>query len=825
MNKWFGHLSNRRAASSPSAADDSDGGNEGRNVANALTGTSQQIKMLLLDTPEGFIDPANFRAKWLDKYKAELPLPANQKLKAFLSEAADQGACRLETRILPSGCDNFYVYPPHEGTRIEPPPSPKPTSTLTPTPPASPSLLQTGPASATVAKVVKTTFKNILGFGTTKKKPAPAAIDGLSVEDKGQTLDERVRPASVTVAEVVETTYEKARWLLHFKATRSELASDAFDGVSVVVVNEGKTLNVCVRDPRNLEQNQAAAGLGEALRQLAARIKVGEPLLLPGAVYENLQKDSELQSLAQKERVFALRPKKSSVPASGEAIEMRLVSDETSDVTDVLAHLSAEHTSIERELVLPPKLAHVSAGWLVEQFLQPAEASYRVKILFDGDKSKASFVGDNSGNGSGGGHKIIPVLTGSFQRLKMLLLDAPGGFLDPAEIRRKWRAKYGTDVPLTATEKLTPFLAEAAIAGACRLETRPGLGPLVHALPDGRAVQGGKGSKARGGAPGIASHKNTCRIVGVPWRVARAKAAIEEAVRATKFTSLKKNYPEPELVEELREVRKDLLRSGRDESSENGNDRSGRLLVSVFAPPPPSITPGASIPFVRVTLAMAPAAAGKEEAIGCAGTNCRFLRHSAPPPFHFTFEDALFCCSECRLSTNHCTNTEHGDECEARVGDKGSAASGHSVVGEFDALGEAIKRFETVLRTFGVTTFLISADFPKQVDALAASNALQKKLGDPQQAEEFAIDCGLKKVVWDVKYRDVQLVGYNEARVFGWKALKDVCINSVSVSAGAAAATLSTSSSSLGDAKELLWSDLEVGGVVGKGSFGQVKNP
>jgi hypothetical protein len=593
-----------------SNGDDSGGGHE---TTSALPNTFEQVRKLLLDAPGGVIDAANFKAKWRERYGTELVLRDNVRLKAFLSEAANEGYCRLEMRKMPKGPDHLYVFKSNEMGRESSTPG------LQPTP--SPSSLQRGPASPTVAKFFTSAVNKLFRFSATPKTSAPAAFDGASAEHKGQTVDMCIRPTSVRVAEVVKTSFEKARWLLCYEATREKLASAAFDGVSVV--DKLKNLEVCVRYPGNTEQLRAAAELGAALRRVAAGLQVSEPLSLPGVAWDDLMKDHKFKRLERIERVLALKPKKSTVPAFTVALEVRLVSDNASAMDRVQAHLSAVHTFIEHELVFPPEWAYLKQEWIEHHFLRPAEESHKVKILFYRVKSNAPFVAESSGDG----RSITSSLSENFQRTRMLLREAPEGVMDAANFKSKWRVKYGSELALPINVKLTAFLTDAANAGACRLEPRSGPGPLVHA---------------------VASIKTFCRIRGVPWRVAGAKAAIEAAVRVSKVTSLKKYDPEPELVEELRKKRQDLLRSGVQSSRDYDNNCSGRLLISVYAFPPPTYEE--SIPFVKVTLAMAPMAAGSEKNIDC----------TEPP----------------------------SGQCDQRI--------------TFEA---ALQSFDTILRTFGNATF------------------------------------------------------------------------------------------------------------------------
>ena len=305
-----------------------------------------------------------------------------------------------------------------------------------------------------------------------------------------------------------------------------------------------------------------------------------------------------------------------------------------------------------------------------------------------------------------------------------------------------------------------------------------GYGAFV--LVAGKGSSGGKGKGGKGGGGGKGGRGSgggvSIRIRGVPWRVGHAFAAIEATVQATQVKFLKITTPEPELVAELRKLRKNLLRKGDEEgdgdSSENGNSNSsGMLLVTVYAP---LETTGCPPPFVKVTLATT----SVSEAHGCANPNCDFLRHSVPPPVHFTFEDVLFCCSKCRLSSEGGSASKHGGECERQVCGAGSADSdyggGKVNTAATKALEAAHKSFQTLRDTFGTTMFRISDTFSKPVDAAAASDALQERLAGPRQASDFAANFGLVKVAWDYKNGVVKLTGDERARKMGCSALAEI---------------------------------------------------
>jgi len=165
-------------------------------------------------------------------------------------------------------------------------------------------------------------------------------------------------------------------------------------------------------------------------------------------------------------------------------------------------------------------------------------------------------------------------------------------------------------------------------------------------------------------------------------------------------------------------------------------------------------------------MAPSPSDGSTEIAVACAGASCTFLRHSAPPPLRFTFENALFCCSKCHLSPSNGTadSIMHGEECEQQLCGTGSSENDS---GGYATLKAARKSFQALIDTFGQRSFLISNEFPKQIDASAASNALEEKLGGHGKASEFAANCGLVKVEWNKKKGEVLLTGDDKALGIG----------------------------------------------------------
>ena len=228
-------------------------------------------------------------------------------------------------------------------------------------------------------------------------------------------------------------------------------------------------------------------------------------------------------------------------------------------------------------------------------------------------------------------------------------------------------------------------------------------------------IRSGSGkSGKRGGEAQIKIGNNTYRICGVHSSVACAIAAIEAALQATEVKVLEKRDPEPELVDELHKMRKDLFSSGDDDDAEGSdytNKSSGKLLVDVSV----SHTPWAPPPLVKVTLAMAPLIGGADEA----------------------YVDG---------------SPEHGS-------------------GEDTALKAICESFQTLLDTFGKTRFLISDEFSRQIDANAATAALQEKLGGQGKTSDFAANCGLVKVEWNGQQGEVLLVGDDRARKVGVEIL------------------------------------------------------
>ena len=614
----------------------------------------------------------------------------------------------------------------------------------------------------------------------------------------------------------LKMTLEKARWLLNFEASREKLASAKFDGVKVNF--KDSVLKVCIRDRGNDEQNQAATELVDSLRQAEANLEVSETFSLSGAVIDELLSDLEVKRLEREERVsvFVIRPKKGADSTSTDApAGVRLVSDSTSNglgVARVQEYLSETYTSVEREVILPRKVSSVSFKWLEQQILQPAEARHQVKI------SPIRFGGSDGGKGrsEGGGGNFTPALNNTYHLIKKLLLETPERCIDGKYFKPMWSKRYGTDLVLPDGVKLKQYLEDAEAAGACRIEMRkmPN-GPddlFVHAPREGNSGKGGKGGKSGKGdgkgfgkgdskeygkehgkgygkgygkSDGKSDGKgskggkgdgndgkvgNTYQVSGVPWRVGRAIADVEAIMRATEVKAIKKNDPLPELVAELHKMRKDLLSSGGDDdegddaSTDSSNKTSGRLLITVFAPPTPGVPP----PYVKVTLAMAPSPSdgSTEIAVACAGASCTFLRHSAPPPLRFTFENALFCCSKCHLSPSNGTadSIMHGEECEQQLCGTGSSENDS---GGYATLKAARKSFQALIDTFGQRSFLISNEFPKQIDASAASNALEEKLGGHGKASEFAANCGLVKVEWNKKKGEVLLTGDDKALGIG----------------------------------------------------------
>lgn len=187
-----------------------------------------------------------------------------------------------------------------------------------------------------------------------------------------------------------------------------------------------------VRSPYNKEHNKEANELEAALRHAETKLKVSEPLSLPGAVVDELWSDPDLKRLEAEERVFVIRPKKgtATAPTNIPAV-VRLVSDETSDMARVQAYLYKRHASVECE---------------------------------DGKASDG--VGNSGGNAT-------PALNGMNIKIKMLLLGAPGRCITGTNFKPKWRERYGTALVLAKSVKLKKFLEDAEALGACRLEMRP----------------------------------------------------------------------------------------------------------------------------------------------------------------------------------------------------------------------------------------------------------------------------------------------------------------------------------------------------------------
>ena len=78
-----------------------------------------------------------------------------------------------------------------------------------------------------------------------------------------------------------------------------------------------------------------------------------------------------------------------------------------------------------------------------------------------------------------------------------------------------------------------------------------------------------------------------------------------------------------------------------------------------------------------------------------------------------------------------------------------------------------------LLDSFGKTSFLISAQFPKQIDAHAATGALEEKFGGYGTAD-FASSCGLVNVEWNKDDGEAILVGNKKARDLGFKTLANI---------------------------------------------------
>ena len=800
-----------------SGSDDSggeDNGAGGSNLTPALADIYHQIKMLLLGAPGRCIDGKDFRGKWRERYGTDLVLPGGVRLKAFLEGAEAAGACRLQMLPMPNGPASLMVRAPRQGESQSQAASLGATSAET--------VYKANDRVQAKWESTSHTWKNATvmsippegdpfiwfdGFDDAKRIPwdrirplKPSTSQGLSAPQlpvlPPLPPDPDSEPVSVSV---VKTKFEKALWLVQFEANRKKLALAKFYGVSVV--HKGSSLEVFVRDPDDDEQVQAATELVAALKQVEANLNVSEPFSLPGAAIDKLWGDLDLKRLEREQRVLVIRPKKGADSASTDApAGVRLVNDGSSDLARVQEYLSETYTSVEREVTLPDKLAHLSLDWLEQQIMQPAEARYQVKITLarswkgpfeggKGGKGSGGYYGKGEGgkgvygkgggkSGEGGKGNFTPALNEVDYKIKMLLLGAPGRCIDGKDFKGMWRERYGTDLALTPGVKLKTFLEGAEAAGACRLQMLPmPNGPASLMVRAPFEAEGGKGSgkgSGKGGfeAPVQATKSNTYRICGVPWRIACAIAAVE----ATEVRFLKKLNPELELVYELRKMRKDLLSSGDvdddvsdDASTDSDKKSNGRLHVAVFAP----LTPGVSPLFVKVTLAMAPpAGGGTEEAVGCAGANCPFLRHSAPPPLRFSYENALFCCSKCHQSSKDGAadaTHKHGRECEQRLCGVVSSENG---VGDYAALKAAHKSFQALLDTFGQTSFRIEAQFPKR-DAHAALDALDEKLGG-QGKVEFAKSCGLVKVEWDKYGGEAILIGVEGARKIGFKNLKDI---------------------------------------------------
>jgi len=91
-----------------------------------------------------------------------------------------------------------------------------------------------------------------------------------------------------------------------------------------------------------------------------------------------------------------------------------------------------------------------------------------------------------------------------------------------------------------------------------------------------------------------------------------------------------------------------------------------------------------------------------------------------------------------------------------------------------NALKEAHEKFQALFVTFDKTMFCISDEFPRQIDATAATSELENLLGGPGKSANFAANCGLVKVEWN-KYRgEVLLVGDITARKIGVKSLESI---------------------------------------------------
>jgi hypothetical protein len=91
------------------------------------------------------------------------------------------------------------------------------------------------------------------------------------------------------------------------------------------------------------------------------------------------------------------------------------------------------------------------------------------------------------------------------------------------------------------------------------------------------------------------------------------------------------------------------------------------------------------------------------------------------------------------------------------------------------ALEAAYSSFKELMDTFGVAEFSIHKNFPKsQVDRVAATSALQERLGDSKSTREFASSMGLTGAVWHRSRLVVELTGDSQARKAGLSVLADI---------------------------------------------------
>jgi len=638
--------------------DGSGGGNSSNAAAPPLNDTNHKIRKLLLAAPGRFINGTDFKAKWRESYGTDLILYDGVKLKAFLEDAEAEGACIIEMRSMPSGPDALIVHAPPGGGQAQ--------AAL-----ASAAEIVLKEKDRVQAKWASTsqTWKNATVVCIPPEGDPMIWFDGY--KDASQIPLERIRklpdepstPKPLSVNDRVQ-----AKW----KPT-----SDWFDATVVRAPKEGDPL-LLFDDYHNPMRIPLAH-----IWKLPVESSTPEPPrapMLPLEIKTTFEKALWLlQFEASRKKLASSKFDGVSVARMGSCLEVcvrdRDKDEQIQNAEKLMAALGRVEANVEVSEPISLPGADIDYLWN-DPDLKDLEREERVLVILPKKGAVSTFtdapavvrlVSDGTSNGQGVA-RVRSYLSETYTSVEREFA-LPGDF---AYLSLPWLEQQILQ-PAEERHKVDIWLIR------------------------GKGTKGGKGGKGGG----------EVYVSGVPWRVDRAIVAIKAAIQATQVKFLEKLKPDPELVDEVRKMRMDLISGDDDEGDGEGtasvNNGIGKLLVSVFTPPPQS--PEEPPSFLKVTLAMAP-----------------------------------------------------------------SDGSGSE---EYTALKAALKRFKALLDTFGKTRFMILTEFPKRIDAGAASSALEEKLGG-QGAVDFAANCGLVKVAWNKNKGEALLIGVQAAREIGFKTLFEI---------------------------------------------------